>query len=110
MLFLVLLAAFVPWAQAVSATGGTMTYYIAGGTNFAVHTFTTVGSNSFNVTAGGGSFTTIPVDPFLQLDLGLLPEHGLQYSLQQLRDSGAFLVPAGYRVQSAIEGWGRGNG
>jgi hypothetical protein len=50
LLTLFLLAAFAPQAQAgVAATGGTMT------TNgmYIVHTFTTVGSNSFNVSSGG---------------------------------------------------------
>jgi hypothetical protein len=50
LLTLSLLAAFAPQAEAgVAATGGTMT------TNgmYIVHTFTTVGSNSFNVSSGG---------------------------------------------------------
>ncbi|MFZ4397733.1 MAG: glycine-rich domain-containing protein, partial [Kiritimatiellia bacterium] len=36
-----------------ATSGGTVWSYIQNGTNYVVHTFTTVGSNSFNVTSGG---------------------------------------------------------
>jgi hypothetical protein len=54
LLTLSLLAAFAPRAEAtVSAWGGLAQNYWQNGTNYIVHTFTTVGSNSFNVTSGG---------------------------------------------------------
>jgi hypothetical protein len=48
-----MMAAFAPRAEAALATGGTMSYASENGTNYIVHTFTTVGSNSFSVTGGG---------------------------------------------------------
>jgi len=49
-----MMAAFAPRAEAtVAATGGTMTFASENGTNYFVHTFTTVGSNSFNVSGDG---------------------------------------------------------
>jgi formylglycine-generating enzyme required for sulfatase activity len=41
------------WLNAMAAQGGTMTNYTANGTNYTAHIFTTVGSNSLVVSAGG---------------------------------------------------------
>jgi len=57
-----LLAAFAPQAQAVTATGGTVTNYTHNGTNFTAHIFTnsgtltvtSSGSAQYLVIAGGG--------------------------------------------------------
>ena len=50
----VLLAAgMVTRAYGVHATGGTVTNYALGGTNFIAHIFTTVGSTNFTVMIGG---------------------------------------------------------
>ena len=35
------------------ATGGTITTYSSGGADYKVHSFTTTGSNTFTVAAGG---------------------------------------------------------
>lgn len=49
-----LLLALAPRAEAVLATGGTVTNYIdAGGTNWTAHVFTN--SGTFTVMAGGGN-------------------------------------------------------
>ncbi len=48
------LALFAPRAEAVSAEGGTVTNYTdAGGTNWIAHIFTTVGTTSLTIIAGG---------------------------------------------------------
>jgi len=52
-LLALLLAALAPRAEAVSATGGTVTNYTVGGTNWTQHIFTTVGTTNLNVTIGG---------------------------------------------------------
>jgi formylglycine-generating enzyme required for sulfatase activity len=41
------------WLNAMAAQGGTMTNYTANGTNYTAHIFTTVGSTSLVVSAGG---------------------------------------------------------
>ncbi len=61
-LILALLAGLAPRAEAVSATGGTVTNYAEGGTNFTAHIFTNSGvftnltltSVEVLVVAGGG--------------------------------------------------------
>jgi hypothetical protein len=42
-------------AVPIVATGGTITTINVGGTNYRVHTFTTVGTSTFTVTSGGGN-------------------------------------------------------
>jgi hypothetical protein len=50
-----LLAALAPRAEAVSATGGTVTTNNIGGTNYIVHTFSSPGSATLTVSFGGAA-------------------------------------------------------
>ena len=53
LLGLLLAGLYAPCAQAVLATGGTVINYQLGGTNWAAHIFTTVGTTSLTVSFGG---------------------------------------------------------
>ena len=57
-----LLAAFAPQAQAVEATGGTVTNYTSGGTNWTQHIFTNAGVAAiFHTGAAGGTVELLVV-------------------------------------------------